>query len=496
MGMQKQSWASVMAVVVTTMTGGFAMANDATGRVTFTKDVLPILQENCQVCHRAGGANLGGMIAPMAFTSYAEVRPWAKAIAKAVEAKDMPPWDASPEFHGVFKNERTITDEEIATIVKWANTGAVRGNLKDAPEPIEFPDTGGWQIGTPDLIVEMPEAYFVEDDVEDLYVNFVDELTDEQLPEDRFVKAVEFRPGSTAVHHIISNPLGGIAPGNDPTVFEDNYYQVLTKGAEVSFEMHYHKEPGPGTGVWDQSSAAIKFYPKDAKPEHQIRMALMGHQNFAIPAGDSNYEASYHESFPQDIEILSFTPHMHLRGKSASYSLEQPDGTMKPLLDVPGYDFNWQTNYEYAEHPIIKAGTNIHVTMAWDNSADNPYNPDATREVTFGEPTTDEMMFGFMRYAYLEEPKALKLSVEELSEYVGTYAFSETDEMNFVLKGTTLMGKSTNSPTFPLTPDSKDRFVFAMVNLVVEFERNDAGELTAMAITFQDDVDRAIKVHK
>jgi len=375
---------------------GAAQAEDS--RPTFYKDVLPILQDNCQVCHRPGGANLGGMVAPMAFTKYEETRPWAKAMAKQVAERAMPPWHASPAQHGQFNNERTLTQEQIDTIVRWAETGAARGDAKDAPELKEWPDFNGWSIGEPDLVLTMPEKYFVADDVEDIYVDFNQTITEQELPGDRWIKAIEFRPGSPVVHHIIAFPLGGIAPGNDPTVYPDGISRKLSPGENIRWQMHYHKEPGPGTGVWDQSQMAIRFYPEDAEIKYQMQGNHLGRFDFAIPAGDPNYTIQQEYTFKHDSEIVSFMPHMHLRGKSAKYEAFYPDGTSEVLLDVPRYDFNWQTAYQYKDFKHVPAGTKIVYTGSWDNSTDNAYNPDPTQTVRWGEPTTDEMSFGYMSF--------------------------------------------------------------------------------------------------
>jgi len=161
-----------------------ASAASAAGPVTFTKDVLPILQENCQDCHRPSGANMAGMIAPMSLMTYQEVRPWAKSIVRAIAENAMPPWHASKNHHGEFSNERTLTAEEIQIFTEWVKSGARRGNPNDAPAPIEFSATG-WNIGEPDLIIPFDEPYFVADDVEDLYHNITVTLTEDQLPEDK-----------------------------------------------------------------------------------------------------------------------------------------------------------------------------------------------------------------------------------------------------------------------------------------------------------------------
>ena len=207
-----------------------AETNEIASQPTFYRDILPVLQENCQDCHRPNGANMGGMVAPMAFETYAETRPWAKAMAREVASRGMPPWHASPAQHGLFKNERTLTQSEIDLIVAWAKTGAKRGNPADAPIRVARDTSVDWTIGKPDVIFRFDDPYFVNDDVEDEYVYLETTMTDELLPEDRFIKAIEFRPGSSAVHHIITVPLGGIAPGNEATVYPEGVGALLKKG--------------------------------------------------------------------------------------------------------------------------------------------------------------------------------------------------------------------------------------------------------------------------
>lgn len=396
-----------MALAVLALAGlGAAMSGSAwagSDKVTFTKDILPIFQENCQVCHRPGGKNLGGMVAPMAFTTYQETRPWAKSIARAVSNKRMPPWQASEEHAGVFEGERGLTDDEVQTILAWVDAGAPRGAAQDAPDPIEWPAVEGWSIGEPDLVVSMPEPYFVGDDVLDETKYFPMTLTEEMLPEDRWIKAVEFRPGSEAVHHIIATPFGGIAPGNEPSVYRNGYSAKVKKGEQIIWNMHYHKEEGPGTGVWDQSSVGVVFYPEDFVPEHVLTTLPLGVFGFAIPPGDSHYEGIATHVFDKDAIINSFMPHMHYRGKSIRYDAVYPDGTEEVLLDVPNYDFNWQTSYRFKEPKRVPAGTKVTMTGVWDNSEENEFNPDPTRTVTWGEATHEEMMFGWLSYANVEE---------------------------------------------------------------------------------------------
>ncbi len=369
---------------------------------TFYGDVLPVLQENCQVCHRPDGANLGGMVAPMSFTDYESTRPWARSIARQAQARTMPPWHASADLHGVFANERTMSEEDIATLVRWAKAGAPAGDIADAPPQPEWRGDG-WTIGTPDLVIDMGVDYLVEDEIEDHYITFRTTITEEMLPEPRWLKAVEFRPGSSVVHHIIARPLGGIAPGNDPTVYNDGFGTYIKPGTEIAWQMHYHKEPGPGTATLDRSSAALKFYPVGYEPQYIVANDALARFDFKIPPGAGDYSSTATTRFDRDVLLLSYTPHMHLRGKAAKYTAKYPDGSTEVLLDIPRYDFNWQTTYEYPQGgKKVPAGTEIEMTMWWDNSADNPFNPDPTIEVTYGEPTTSEMMFGFVSYADAE----------------------------------------------------------------------------------------------
>ncbi len=413
----------------------------AQGEVTFNRDVLPILQENCQICHRPGGANLGGMVAPMAFTTYEETRPWAKAIAKAVETRKMPPWHAAPEQHGQFDNERTLTDEHIATLVAWSKTGALRGAQTDAPAAKEWPESDGWLIGTPDLVLTPDEAFFVEDDVTDLYTYLKTTMTDEMMPEDRFIKAVEFRPGSPVVHHIITNPLGGIAPGNDPSIYPDGIGMLMKKGTDLSWEMHYHKEAGPGTGVWDKSSVAVKFYENADEVKYKMQGNDLGRYDFVIPAGEANYTLKQEYTFKHDSQIISYLPHFHLRGKAAKYEAFYPDGRSEVLLNVPKYDFNWQTTYSYKDFKKVPAGTKVVYTSVWDNSTENAYNPDPTQTVRWGEPTTDEMSYGYMSFindSGDEEYFFDNLSGEENLDLVALVGVSDKDKDGKMSKDETL----------------------------------------------------------
>lgn len=394
------------------------LAFAAEGPVTFTKDVLPILQENCQECHRASGLNLSGMVAPMSLTSYDEARPWAKAVAKAVSEKSMPPWFASDSDSGKFELERGLTDEEIDIIVTWAQTGAKRGNPTDAPAPKEFASAEGWTLGNPDVVIKMPEPYWIGDDVEDVQPSFDVILTEEQLPEDRWINWIEFRPDSGIVHHggaraqtidadgnAVIDAVGGgkiigTALGDGPDQWPEGYGKLIRKGSKLTFGIHYNKEPGPGTGVWDQSSVAIKWHTKPV--QHVVRSAGISTRGWEIPPHTSDWEVGAARTFEEDSVILNMMPHMHWRGQKAHYELVYPDGKRETLLDVPKYDFSWQMTYTYKEPKFVPAGSRLEVTMAFNNSSDNTWVPDPERPVGWGSMTKDEMNIGWTEYANAE----------------------------------------------------------------------------------------------
>jgi mono/diheme cytochrome c family protein len=397
----------VMVLSVFALAAGGAAAE----QVTFTKDILPILQENCQDCHRPSGKNMSGMVAPMSFMSYEEVRPWAKAMANAVTNKQMPPWHASPEFHGKFRNERTLTDAEIETITAWVQQNAPRGNPQDAPEPIEFHE--GWYMGEPDVVLSAKEPFFVEDDIVDLYHDLELDIPAGMLSEDKWVKQIEFQPGSEVVHHVIAyglkqgaegdfrsrSHLGGLAPGTDPADYPEGYGKQLPADSRIVLQMHYHKESGPGTGRYDNTLMAIKFH--DEPVTHAVTTSAVSYGPFEIPPFHSNWKVGGARTFEEDIDLLNLMPHTHLRGSHAKYTAFYPDGTTEVLLEVPAYDFNWQTSYTFNEIKKIPAGTRIEWEVWYNNSTERAESAgfNAAESVRFGQPTTAEMDLGWMSYS-------------------------------------------------------------------------------------------------
>lgn len=405
-----------------------AAAADSTGRVTFNKDVLPIFQENCQICHRPGGDSTAGMVAPMSLMNYKEVRPWSKAIARAVAAKDMPPWDATPATNGVFSNERTLTQEQIDTILTWVKTGAPEGNPADKPEAKNWVNNDGWIIGKPDFEVYLEEPYYVDDDVVDIQPRFTIEITEEMLPEPRWMKAIECRPGSDIVHHIFSSAdapawgdhpaeqfaLASAAGGEDPQMYPDGFGNLLRAGTIVHISMHYNKEPGPGTGKWDRSGIGIKFYPDDVEVEHKVSWNALGvngvgNINFEIPPRHPNWEVGFSGIFDQDTLLLSVHPHMHYRGKDFRYTAYYPNGTTEELIYVDRYDYSWQTIYFYREPKFIPKGTRIDAVAHYDNSEtvkERIPKLNIDRAVGFAAPSEDEMMIPYVSYTHLDGEEA------------------------------------------------------------------------------------------
>ncbi|HET9947632.1 MAG TPA: hypothetical protein VFQ22_01780 [Longimicrobiales bacterium] len=376
------------------------------GAPTFFEDVLPILQQSCQVCHQPEGRNMGGMVAPFALLTYEDAAPRARRIAEAVRQGRMPPWSAAEWHAGTFENERILAEEEKETIAAWAAAGAPAGDPSTAPPTPDFvlatAAAGGWTLGEPDMILSFAEDNCLDDDTRDIYVNIPVEITEEMLPEDRWIESIEYRNGP-AVHHIIS-AVGGLVPGAEPRVYPEGYGRVMRRGPrQVMFNMHFNKEPGPGTALCTNIQAGIRFKPEGEIIRHLVEGEDLYIRPIHIPAGAPSYSASREYVFEEDAEILSFMPHMHLRGAAALYELTYPDGRHRTLLHVPDYDFNWQHTYRFREPVLAPAGSVLRFTLWWDNSADNPHNPDPTVDVEWGLPTHAEMSQGYMQFQALEE---------------------------------------------------------------------------------------------
>jgi hypothetical protein len=430
-------------------------AANAAPQVTFYKDVLPVLQKNCQTCHRPGEA------APMTFMSYDEARPWAKAIKAAVATKKMPPWFADSHF-GKFSNDRSLSQADIDTLTNWADSGSVAGNPKDAPKAVAFVE--GWRINKPDLVLAMPVAFNVpaSGTIDYQYVVIPTGFT-----EDKLVQMAEARPGDpSVVHHIIAfirepgNPwlkglkpgvafdakqamedaqreaqahpqpqgqkrgggegggggfggdfLAGYAPGTLPNVMKPGQAKLVPAGSDIILQIHY---TATGKATTDISKVGIIFATQPAS-ERVVTLAATT-ANFAIPPGDSNYKVETTLKLQDDATLINLLPHMHFRGKDFIYKVTYPSGETETLLSVPHYDFNWQLTYDLAQPKLLPKGTVIDCIAHYDNSANNKFNPDPTKEVHYGEQTWEEMMFGFFDVSVPMNKTAMDLMVPKKAD--------------------------------------------------------------------------------
>jgi hypothetical protein len=384
---------------------------------TFYKDVLPILQKNCQSCHRAGE------IGPMAFTDYQSTRPWARSIKAAVLTRKMPPWFADPKY-GHFANDRQLEPSDIQTLASWVDAGAPEGNPKDKPAPTHWRE--GWGVD-PDVVFEMPQPFNVPatGTLDYAYIVFPTGFT-----KDTWVTAGEIRPGArSVVHHMsaVVRPPGeawlkdakpgipyfppggaqpdtdmqaglitmndeflvGYSPGMQPQRFDvDHSAKLIPAGSDIVLQVHY--TPNGKTAVRDRTRIGLTL--ARAPPPKRFYSAVVNSAKWEIPPGDPNYEGHARLTFGEPVELVFVQPHMHVRGKDMTVRLVYPTGESEILLSVPHYDFNWQIIYYLASPLHLPQGTKVEVTAHWDNSANNQRNPDPTQKVRWGNQSSDEML--------------------------------------------------------------------------------------------------------
>lgn len=368
------------------------------GTVTYAEHVAPILQQRCESCHRPG------QVGPFSLRTYDDARRHADGIHEVVDARRMPPWHADPR-HGRFANDRRLSARERATLLAWVEQGTPRGDSAREPAPREWPE--GWSIGTPDVVFEIPDAFTVPPDGTVDYQHF-------EVPtgftEDRWVRAIEPRPGDrSVVHHIIVylkpkgsrvrdaddlEHLAAYAPGDLPTVLPPGVAKKIPAGSTLVFQMHY--TPVGKTRV-DRSSVGLVF--ADGPPTFRAKTVPVLNTRFEIPPGDANYEVRAESPpVPADTPLLGFLPHMHLRGKDFTYTAVHPDGTREILLSVPRYDFAWQSYYWLAEPKVLPKGARLECVAHFDNSTSNPAltEKDVQKPVRWGEQTWEEMMIGYI----------------------------------------------------------------------------------------------------
>ena len=371
--------------------------------VTYSKDVARIIGAKCQGCHRPN------QIGPMPLMTADDASAWASMIKRVVTSGRMPPWHADPRF-GHFSNDRRLADADKQTLLTWIDQGCPVGDPKDAPPAKTYPD--GWRIGTPDVVIAMPEAFHVPAMAGPNGVPYKYFQVPTNFDRDMWVQAAEAKPGARGVvHHIVvyaakpgelrqrgedrvgQNLLVAHAPGDLPSVYEPGYAKKVPKGAILLFQMHYTPD---GTPHDDRSSVGLIFAKEP--PKFEVKSRAVMNARFVIPAGADDYEVKAQATFPQDALLVNLLPHMHLRGKAFTFEAVYPDGKRETLLSVPRYDFNWQSNYRLAEPLTMRAGTRLECSAHYDNSIGNKNNPDPTKPVRWGDQTWEEMMVGFVDY--------------------------------------------------------------------------------------------------
>ena len=407
-------------------------AAEAPAPVTFTKDISPIFQAKCEECHHKGTN------APMSLATYSEVRPWARSIKQRVATRNMPPWHLDKTV-GIqeFSNDRSLSDDQIATVVAWVDAGAPEGNPKDMPAAKVWPTGDGWQLakqfGEPDLVIKSSD-YTMPAHSQDVWWKPVSEVP---VTEPRWVRAVEIRPSSTAgrkiTHHSVAslqqddpnakgdrdaandddpatpNP-GGIlmewAIGKAYDVYRPNAGKLLLPGGHIVWDIHYH---AVGERITDHSELAVYLYPKGQEPKYRTVLTNFG----AVPRGQRSLDippntVTKTEAFhvlKEPARIENFQPHMHLRGKAMSMEAILPDGSTRILSYVNNFNFNWMNNYIYTDDaaPVLPKGTIIKITAWYDNTANNKDNPDPSQWVGQGDRTVDEMGHAWVNVTYITD---------------------------------------------------------------------------------------------
>lgn len=425
---------------------------------TYSKDIAPIIYNQCTVCHRAGE------IAPMSFTSYEEVKNWASTIKYVTGIKYMPPWKADPEYSR-FLGENYLSDDQIALIAEWADAGAPRGNVADEPSLPDFPEDS--VLGEPDLVLTMESGWLHKGNNQDEYRYFV---IPTGLTQDRVVKAIELRPGnSKIVHHCLffedttgeaaandaatpeygfdgfggftgnqqsilsAKQYTGYVPGQKPRYYPDRIGQTLSAGSDLVMQVHY--APWPVDEV-DQSTVNIFFADEEEQVDRFVESHIMVPLDntldspfFILPNTFKRFHGTW--TVPEDISLIGIAPHMHLLGTDWEVYIESPDGAITNLISIPDWDFNWQGYYNFPDFKIAKAGSKIHAFAGYDNTVDNPNNPsNPPTFVTWGEGTTDEMYYLPLLYVPYENGDENVVFEDTSTSVDDIYLFSSTNKID------------------------------------------------------------------
>lgn len=378
----------------------FSSLEEQGSEVSYVNDIAPILKERCVSCHTEGG------IAPFALSNHQMVRGWSPMIREVVYTKRMPPGQIDPEFVHDFRDVSHITVEETQKLISWIDAGAVNESDSDplATASVASPK---WSYGEPDMVIKVPPQQIPATGVQD-YRNLPVPLN---LEEDVWVKAVEFEAGDTTVlHHIIAfayGPngvnefevlnqgigLGAYAPGNEVNTYPEGAGFPLRAGGGLLLQMHYTTS---GKETTDASEIALYLW--DEKPERQVMGGSAGEMNINVPPFERRHEMVATAKFRKDSYLTMVGPHMHYRGYDANFVIRYPDGREEEILNVPNYQFNWQKVYDFKEPRFVPAGSELVFSGTFDNSETNPFNPDPSQTLTWGEQTWQEMFFGFYRF--------------------------------------------------------------------------------------------------
>src|SRR4051794_14507716 len=409
------TWNKTLAWSLALLVGALLSPSSWAAGVTYSKDVAPILFANCAGCHHPGE------VAPFSLLTYKEAAKRADQLAEVTHSRFMPPWKAEPLEFGHFVGERRLTEAQVKTIADWAKAGAPEGDPKETPEPPKFAE--GWTLGEPDLVVTMPKAYPVNSEGRDEFRSFVIPI---RLPEDKYVTAVQYRPGNPKiVHHTLlfldtsgkaaeldgqdgkpgfgkmsgtrgfarAGSLGGWAPGVVPHPLPDGVARLLPKGSDLIIQTHLHP-----SGKAEEEVSTVGLYFAKEPPNQVVASLPMAGRPLDIQAGENHHVVQKDFTLPISAELLGLTPHAHLLCKTIKVTATFPDGREQTLINVPAWDWNWQEQYQYDRPLKLPAGTKLHSEWVYDNSSANEANPNnPPKDVRWGEQTSDEMALVFFQ---------------------------------------------------------------------------------------------------
>ncbi len=421
------------------------LASPGPQAVTYHRQVSRILQTHCVTCHRQDGS------APFALETYGEVSDFGKMISSVVTRGIMPPWfaegpppqnrDSSDELAETpgsqqmhWANERKLTSLERRELTQWVQAGMPEGDPADAPLAKEYPKD--WEIGKPDLVLQIPDPVSVKATGQ---MDYVHRLITNPLPEDKWVSSLEIRPTVTAVvHHVLiyilksrsglreindgeAGFLAAYVPGNSHQIYPEGYAKELPAGARLLFQIHYTPN---GTATTDQTQLGLRFL--DTPPRKQIKNRGIAKREIAIPPNNPNHKETTSLTVSRDVDLLAMMPHMHVRGKAFRYDLVYPDGMSTKLLHVPQYDFNWQLAYRLPEPLRIPAGSRIEVSAWYDNSSGNPANPAPQELVRWGKQSDEEMMLGYIEYIETDDNSTISSNEKNTASETGVKSISDS----------------------------------------------------------------------